>query len=102
MYAIIQTGGKQEKVSVGDVLTVEHIDNKKDVTFSHILVVCDADKIEVGRPYVKGAKVNAEVVEQIRGEKSVSFKYRKRKSSRRIHGHRQNLTRIKITDIALG
>ncbi len=102
MYAIIETGGKQEKVMVGDILNIERISNKKDVTFSHILLLCDGDKVEVGRPYVKGAKVTAEVLGQIRGKKVISFIYRRRKSSRRIHGHRQELTRVKITDIAAG
>lgn len=100
MYAIIQTGGKQEKVSVGDVLTVELLPNKKDVIFQHVLVLCDGDKIEVGRPYVKGAKVSAQILGVVRAAKVVAFKYRRRKSSRRIRGHRQNLTRVKITDIA--
>lgn len=99
MYAIIQTGGKQEKVSVGDVLTVERLANKKDVTFNYVLALCDGEKLEVGRPFVKGAKVSAHVLGQIRGEKTISFKYRRRKSSRRTHGHRQELTRIKITEI---
>ena len=100
MYAIIETGGKQEKVKVGDVLTVERLTNKKDVTFSHVLMLCDGEKVEVGQPYVKGAKVSAEVLSQIRGPKVISFIYRKRKSSRRIHGHRQSLTKIKVTEIS--
>ena len=99
MYAIIETGGKQEKVSVGDLLNIELIPNKKDVTFAHILMLADGEKVEVGQPYVKGAKVSAQVVGQIREEKIISFKYRRRKSSRRIHGHRQNKTRVKITEI---
>ena len=102
MYAIIETGGKQEKVAVGDVLNVELLSNKKDVTFNKVLLLCDGDKVEVGRPYVKGAKVSAEIVDQIRGPKVVAFTYRRRKSSRRIHGHRQSLTKIKITDIHAG
>ncbi|MGE5279133.1 MAG: 50S ribosomal protein L21 [Deltaproteobacteria bacterium] len=100
MYAIIETGGKQERVKVGDVLDIERIDSKKDVTFAHVLLVADADKVSVGAPFVKGAKVTASVVEEVRGPKVVSFKSRRRKSSRRTHGHRQTLTRIKITDIA--
>lgn len=100
MYAIIETGGKQEKVGVGDVLNIERISNKKEVTFQHVLLLCDGDKIEVGQPYVKGAKVSAEVLGQIRDEKVIAFKYRRRKSSRRIHGHRQYLTKIKITEIS--
>jgi len=102
MYAIIQTGGKQHKVSVGDVLNVESLSNKKDVTFNHILLIGDAENITVGQPHVKGAKVSAQVLEQVRGVKVISFKYRRRKSSRRLHGHRQELTRIKITDITAG
>ena len=100
MYAIIQTGGKQEKVAVGDVLTIERVSNKKDVTFNHVLAICDEDKFEVGRPYVKGAKVSGEVLGQVRGPKTVSFKYRRRKSSKRTKGHRQALTKVKITEIA--
>ncbi len=100
MYAIIETGGKQEKVAVGDVLTIERISNKKDVTFNHVLLLCDADKVEVGQPYVKGAKVSAEVLEQTKGAKVITFRYRRRKSSRRIRGHRQKLTKIKITEIS--
>lgn len=102
MYAVIQTGGKQEKVAVGDVVTVERLDNKKDVTFAHVLLVADGEKIEVGAPYVKGAKVTAEVLAQTRGAKAVAFKYRRRKSSRRLHGHRQELTRVRITNISVG
>ncbi len=100
MYAIIQTGGKQERVSVGDVLTVERLANKKDVTFGQVLLVADGEKVRVGNPFLKGAKVSAEVVAQERGPKVVSFTYRRRKSSRRTHGHRQELTRVKITEIA--
>jgi large subunit ribosomal protein L21 len=103
MYAIIEVGGRQEKVSVGDVLDVESIPNKKDkdVTFSHVLLLSDEDKISVGRPYVKGAKVAAEVLEHLRGKKVLSFKYRRRKSSRRLKGHRQSLTKVRITEITL-
>ncbi len=99
MYAIIDVGGKQEKVEVGDCLTINRIDNKKDVTFSHVLLLSDADKVEVGSPYVKGAKVLGVVLGQTRGPKVVSFKYRRRKSSREKIGHRQDLTKIKITEI---
>jgi large subunit ribosomal protein L21 len=101
MYAIIQTGGKQEKVVVGDVVSVERIDNKKSVTFHDVLLVADGEKIIVGTPHVKGAKVAAEIVEEFRTPKVIAFTYRRRKSSRRIHGHRQTMTRVKITDISV-
>ncbi|MFB3919030.1 MAG: 50S ribosomal protein L21 [Candidatus Velamenicoccus archaeovorus] len=100
MYAVIQTGGKQYKVSAGDVLAVERIDNKKDVTFHEVLLICDGEKVAVGQPYLKGAKVTADVLGGIRGPKLISFKYRRRKSSRRLHGHRQDLTQIRIKEIA--
>jgi large subunit ribosomal protein L21 len=102
MYAVIETGSKQYQVNVGDTLAIELIDKKKEVTFHHVLLVSDGDKVSVGQPYLKGAKVSAEVLGTIRGPKQVSFKYRRRKSSRRLHGHRQDLTQIKITDITAG
>lgn len=102
MYAIIETGGKQEKVAVGDVVAIERIPNEKSVTFDHVLLVVDGEKLEVGQPYLPKAKVKGEVVEHFLNKKVVSFIYRRRKSSRRIVGHRQELTRVKITDIALG
>ena len=102
MYAIIQTGGEQQKVSVGDILNIERIPNKKEVTFGHVLLLGDGEKVTVGQPYVKGAKVNAEILGEIRDRKVIAFTYRRRKSSRRVHGHRQTLTKIKITDIVAG
>lgn len=99
MYAIIEVGGKQEKVAVGDVVCIERISNEKDVTFDHVLLVNDDKEVKVGSPYVKGAKVSGLVMDQIRGEKVVSSFYRRRKSSRKKHGHRQSLTKIKITEI---
>lgn len=102
MYAIIDVGGKQEKVAVGDCISIDRISNKKDVTFSHVLLLSDGENVQVGTPYVKGAKVLAAVVEQTRGPKVISFKYRRRKSSREKIGHRQDLTKIKITDITAG
>lgn len=100
MYAIIEVGGKQEKVAVGDVVCIEHISNEKDVTFDHVLLLHDDQEVKVGQPYVKGAKVNAMVLDQVLGEKVISFRYRRRKSSRKKQGHRQSLTKIKITEIS--
>ncbi len=102
MYAIIDIGGKQEKVVAGDVICINRISNKKDVTFSHVFMVCDGDNVEIGTPYVKGAKVGAVVLAQTRGPKVISFKYRRRKSSREKIGHRQDLTKVKITEIIAG
>lgn len=102
MYAIIDIGGKQEKVAAGDVICIDRISNKKEVTFSHVFMVCDGENVAIGTPYVKGAKVGAVVLAQTRGPKVISFKYRRRKSSREKIGHRQDLTKVKITEIIAG
>jgi large subunit ribosomal protein L21 len=99
MYAIIETGGKQHKVEAGDVLTVELIPADKTYVFDRVLLIGGADEVVVGRPYVAGAQVKADVLGDVRGPKSISFKYRRRKSSKRTHGHRQDLTKVKITEI---
>lgn len=101
MFAIIRTGGKQYKVSKDTYLNVEKVegnvgDKLKDI---EILLVSDGDKTTVGAPTVSGFTVSAEVVEQFRDEKVIIFKKRRRQNYRRKNGHRQHLTKIKITDI---
>lgn len=101
MYAVIKTGGKQYRVAKDDVLTVEKLvandDGKLELT--DVLMVAGKGEPKLGSPLVSGAKVLAEVVEQTRGPKVIAFKKRRRKSSRRKRGHRQDLTKIRITDI---
>ena len=101
MYAVIKTGGKQYRVAQDDVLTVERLagDAEQTIEFSDVLMVGEGDNVKVGSPTVAGAKVVAEVVEQTRGPKLIAFKKRRRKSSRRKRGHRQDLTKVKITEI---
>ena len=101
MYAVIKTGGKQYRVAPDDILTVERLagDAEQTIEFSDVLMVGEADNVKVGSPTVAGAKVVAEVVEQTRGQKVIAFKKRRRKSSRRKRGHRQDLTKVKITEI---
>lgn len=97
-FAVLKTGGKQYRVETGDVLRVEKLDAAAGDTiqFNEILMV-DAT---VGAPLVGGAAVQAQVIDQIRGEKTISFKKRRRKhSSQRTRGHRQYLTLVRITDI---
>ena len=98
MFAIIETGGKQYKVSANDVLRVERLAGAAGdtVTFDKVLMVDG----KVGAPYLAGATVTAEVVEQTRGPKLIVFKKRRRQNSRRKNGHRQDLTAIRITGIA--
>jgi large subunit ribosomal protein L21 len=102
MYAVIKTGGKQYRVAKDDVLTVEKLDGGKSgkLEFTEVLMVGGGDGApKVGAPLVSGAKVMAEVVEQTRGPKLIAFKKRRRKNSRRKRGHRQDLTKIRITGI---
>ena len=102
MFAVLKTGGKQYKVSPNDVLTVEKLagDAGDTVQFDEILML-GGDQVTVGTPLVKGASVRAEVLEQMLGPKVVSYKKRRRKhSSQRKRGHRQQLTRVRITDIS--
>lgn len=98
--AVILTGGHQYVVSEGDVLEVELIkDDKKSVNFEPLLVI-DGDKTTVGTPVVSGFKVTADIVAQIRGEKVTAIRYKAKKRVRKVHGHKQHLTQIKISKIA--
>ena len=101
-YAIIQTGGKQYRVSEGDGLSVEKLDAEtgKETTFSNVLLVVNGDKINLGAPLVTGASVQAEVVEQYKDEKVIAFKFKRRKGYHRTVGHRRQLTKLKITKIS--
>ncbi len=103
MYAIVQTGGKQYKVSPGMLLDVEQLvgEEKESVRLEQVLAVGSDGKLTVGRPFVKGAAVSAGSVDQIRGPKVINFKYKRRKGYHRKVGHRQELTRLKITEISL-
>jgi large subunit ribosomal protein L21 len=101
MFAVLKTGGKQYKVAAGDILRVEKLaaDAGETVQFNDILML-GGDSVTVGAPLVAGAAVQAEVVDQIKGEKLIHFVKRRRKhSSQRTKGHRQKLTLIKITEI---
>jgi large subunit ribosomal protein L21 len=101
-YAIIQTGGKQYRVSEGDVLSVEKlaVETGKETTFSDVLLVVNGDKVTLGSPLVSGASVQAEVVDQYKDDKVVAFKFKRRKGYHRTVGHRRQLTELKITKIS--
>ena len=101
MYAVIKTGGKQYKVAVGEKLKVEQIPAELDsqIELTEVLMIADGDKVQVGAPFVSGAKVVAKVVEHGRGEKIRIFKMRRRKHYKKRQGHRQNYTRIEIVSI---
>ncbi|RJQ43703.1 MAG: 50S ribosomal protein L21 [Nitrospiraceae bacterium] len=99
MYAIIETGGKQYRVSEGDVIKIENIEGSGTVTFDKVLMVTDGEKISLGKPYLPSAKVTADVVETGKGDKVLVFKMRPRKNYRKIRGHRQPYTAVKIKGI---
>jgi large subunit ribosomal protein L21 len=101
MFAVIKTGGKQYKVAEGDVFDIEklELEDGAAVTFEEVLAVGSDAGVTLGAPTVAGATVVAEVVEQTRGPKVISFKKRRRQNSKRKRGHRQLLTTVKITAI---
>ena len=100
MFAVIKTGGKQYRVAAQDVLAVDKIEAQpgETIEFEEVLLI-GGDAVTLGAPTVAGASVAAEVVEQRRGPKVIAFKKRRRKNSRRKRGHRQQFTRVRITEI---
>ena len=100
MYAIIATGGKQYRVSEGDVIYIEQIDAQVDSTVAFdVLLVGNDGEVKIGTPVVEGVKAEGKVVGQVRGEKIVVFKYKSKKNYRRKQGHRQPYTKVEITKI---
>jgi large subunit ribosomal protein L21 len=104
MYAIIETGGKQYKVASGQVVEIEKlaVNVGSDVRFDTVLAVVKEDGASYGNPYVKGASVSAEVLAEGKAKKVMVFKQLERKDSRKLRGHRQPFTRIKIKEINFG
>mgnify|MGYP000298511670 FL=1 len=101
MKAVIETGGKQYYVSVGDTIFVEKLDAEegKKVTFDKVILVSDDGKVQVGNPYVKGVKVEGKVVAHGKGKKIIVFKMKAKKNERKKQGHRQPYTKVEITSI---
>lgn len=101
MYAIIETGGKQQRVSQGDIISVERItgDPGASVEFVKVLAVGSGEGVNVGKPYVENAKVVASIIAQERAKKVIIFKKKRRKNYRRTKGHRQYYTKLKIQEV---
>jgi large subunit ribosomal protein L21 len=101
MFAVIKTGGKQYRVAANDQITIEKLIGSagETVAFEHVLMLTRDGVTTVGAPTVAGASVAAEILEQGRGDKVISFKKRRRQNSKRKRGHRQDLTVVRITDI---
>ena len=102
MYAVIKTGGKQYRVAEGDVIRVETLEANagETITFDQVLMVGEGESIKVGKPYVDGSSVTAEVTAEGRGDKIRVIKFKRRQGYKRTQGHRQNYTELKITGIA--
>ena len=100
-YAVIKTGGKQYRVSVGDKLDIEKLEAAEGdaVSFGEVLSAGEGEGIRFGAPFLAGAAVVGKVLKQFKGEKVIAFKFKRRKGYARKKGHRQNLTQVEITAI---
>ena len=101
MIAVVKTGVKQYKISEGDVIQVEKLDGKvgETINLDKVLICGEGNSIKVGSPYLEGCSIVCEVTEQLRGKKIIVFKKHRRKNYRRKNGHRQSLTRLRVTGI---
>lgn len=101
MYAIIETGGKQYRVSPGDEIKTERLPGEpgEQVTFDRVLLTAGQEKVQVGKPYLGNAVVSGRILRQARDRKVMVFKYKRRKGYRRKRGHRQHFTLVRIDQI---
>ncbi len=101
MYAIIETGGKQYKVSEGDVVFIEKLDVEEgaSITFDKVLMAGEGDAVKVGTPVVEGATVTANVLKNGKAKKVIVFKMKRKKNERKKKGHRQPYTKVQITAV---
>ncbi|MBM3257392.1 MAG: 50S ribosomal protein L21 [Candidatus Liptonbacteria bacterium] len=100
-FAVIETGGKQYKVSAGEKLKVEKLNAEAgaSVTFDKVLLTADGEAVQIGAPYVSGASVEGKVVRQARDKKKIVFKYHSKTRQKKKKGHRQSFTEVEITKI---
>ncbi len=103
MYAVIETGGKQYKVTVGQTVDVERLDAEVGdlIDLDRVIMVADGEDVRIGRPALDDASVSATVLQHGRGRKVIVFKYRAKERYRRKAGHRQNYTRLRIDEITV-
>jgi large subunit ribosomal protein L21 len=101
MYAVIQTGGKQYRVSQGDLITIEKLQGAAGdrIELNSVLMVGEGDQVTVGRPWLEQARVVGTIVRQERGPKVLIYKHKRRKGYQKRQGHRQSLTLLRVTDI---
>jgi len=101
MYAVVETGGKQYRVQKDDVLKVELLKGEPgdEVILDKVLMKGKDDSVEIGKPYIEGASVKAEILDFGRNDKILVFKYKSKKNIRKMQGHRQNYVEIRITEV---
>ena len=104
MYAVIEAGGKQHKVELGQVLEVNLMQEESgtDYAFENVMLYVDGDDVQIGQPYIENAKVVAEIVDEVKDDKVTILRFRRRKHSMRKIGHRQRYTQIKVKEIKVG
>ena len=104
MYAVIEAGGKQHKVELGQTLEIDLMQEESGAehAFETVMLYVDGDDVQIGQPFIENAKVIAEIVEEVKGEKVSILRFRRRKHSMRKIGHRQRYTQIKIKEINVG
>ncbi|NJK91638.1 MAG: 50S ribosomal protein L21 [Blastochloris sp.] len=102
MFAVIRSGSKQYKVIEGEVLDVELFPTEegKDAVLDEVLMIGNGDKVQIGQPVISGAKVTAEILGEVKGDKVIAYKYKRRKGYHRTVGHRQKRLRLKINKIS--
>jgi large subunit ribosomal protein L21 len=103
MYAVVKTGGKEYRVSKGDLVRVEKLDGKVGdrVELKDVLMVSQEGQVQVGAPYLANAVIMGEIIQEIKGKKVLTYKMKKRKNYRRFKGHRQTYTYLKVNEISL-
>ncbi|MBF0228173.1 MAG: 50S ribosomal protein L21 [Desulfamplus sp.] len=103
MYAVIKTGGKQYKVEEGQIFKFEKLEGEigSEIKFNDVLLYSDGEKMTLGSPIIENAVVSANIIEQGKGKKVIVFKYKRRKSYKRMKGHRQLYTAVKINSIQI-
>jgi large subunit ribosomal protein L21 len=104
MYAVVKTGGKEYRISQGDLVRVEKMEGKvgDQVTMKDVLMVSQEGQVQVGNPLLANAVITGEIVQQVKGKKVLTYKMKRRKNYRRTKGHRQTYTYIRVNDISLG
>jgi len=103
MYAVVKTGGKEYRISQGDIIRVEKVEGTAgdQVALKDVLMVSQEDQVQLGTPHLANVVVTGEIVQEVKGKKVLTYKMKKRKNYRRLKGHRQTYTYLKVNDISL-